>query len=74
MQCGSKFEGYNRTVNPQHLVILMLNIVFELVAELMPSATLYIWAQSDKLTSQKKVQIRPRFFSFNSSATLFWTA
>lgn len=39
------------------------------MAEWTPAATLYIWAQSCKLTSQKNAQIRPRFFSFNSSAT-----
>lgn len=37
----------------------------------MPSTTLYIWAQSGELLSQKNAQIRPRFFSFNWSATLF---
>lgn len=37
----------------------------------MPSTTLYIWAQSGELPSQKNAQIRPRFFSFNWSATLF---
>lgn len=50
----------------------MLSIVLDkLEAELKPSTTLYIWAQSGELTSQKNAQIRPRFFSFNSSATLF---
>ena len=57
---------------PQHNIILMLNIILDkLVAELMPSTTLYVWAQSGERTSQKNAQIRPRFFSFNSSATLF---
>lgn len=46
-------------------------IVDNLSAELMPPTTLYIWAQSGKLTSQKNAEICPRFFSFNSSATLF---
>lgn len=50
----------------------MLKVIFDnLLAELMPPTTFYIWAQSGKLTSQKNAEIRPRFFTFNSSATLF---
>lgn len=54
-----------------HLVNVMLNIVFiQLVSWLMLATLLDTWAQSAKLTQQN--HSRPRFFSFNSSASLFW--